>query len=414
MPPEDSVLMPAPVLARAPRYLECAYSVFISFATLDNDAYNRFVANFRDELVQALPGRLKGNKMAPVHFTGFEPKVSGSLGTLLVEAVEQSFAMFVFVHDNYLASTWCLKELEYFKAKVGDAGFRERLYVIAMSKDAITELTTSAHWKALCPFDDLVWMPFFSKDDEAEPVRVYASFSEDRKVASEQFWTPFTKVVTDVAKKIRASVDTEPRAPAFPVNATPAAVPAGVVRTEPPSAVPAVAATVPAAPQDELLVRIYIEAKPQQGKLSELLGLCIASHWGPIVKRLGIDPELYLRATNLELTDIDERPLLDDAHGVVLLWSRKTPDALAAQIKKVEPKLRGPTPAPGLIAYVMEGPNDQPSGPAIGNWNVVRFLPDGDDAVTVLAEDKALLDAFLEGVLTRKRTADTQLAGPAT
>ena len=403
MPPENTA-----VLARAPRYLECSYSVFISFATLDNDAYNRFVANFRDELVQALPGRLKGNKMTPVHFTGFEPKVSGSLSRQLIDAVEQSFAMFVFVHDNYLASTWCMKELEYFKAKVGESGFRERLYVIAMSKDAIIELTSGASWKALCPFDDLVWMPFFSKDDEAEPVRVYASFSEDRKVASEQFWTPFSRVVNDLAKKIRGSVDTEPRAPAFPVNTMPAAA---VHVDVPPAVAPA---AVPAVPQDELLVRIYIEAKPQQGKLSELLGLRIASHWEPIVKRLGIDPELYLRPTNLELTDIDERPLLDDAQGVVLLWSRKTPDALAAQIKKVEPKLRGPTPAPGLIAYVMEGPDDQPSGPAIGNWNVVRFARDGDDSVVVIDEDKALLDAFLEGVLTRKRTVDTRLAGLAT
>ena len=79
------------------------------------------------------------------------------------------------------------------------------------------------------------------------------------------------------------------------------------------------------------------------------------------------------------------------------------PDALAAQITKVEPKLAGPKPAPGLIAYVMEGPDDQPSGDAIGNWNVVRFLANLDDAIAVLAEDEALLDAFLKSVLTRKK-----------
>jgi hypothetical protein len=397
MPPE-SLAPVAPALQKQPlRYSECSYSVFISFATLDNDAYNRFVANFRDELVQALPGRLKGNRMAPVHFTGFEPKVAGSLSSLLVDAVRKSFAMFLFVHDNYVASQWCLKELEYFKATLGDAGFRDRLYVIAMSKSAIIELTESDSWTRLCPYVDQVWMPFFSKDDEDEPVHVYASFAEDRKVASEQFWTPFTKVVADLAKKIRLSVGAEPRAPAFPVSAGPPTLSGGPGRAESP-----VAGLPPtsAPPQDDLLVRVYIEAKPQHGKLSEGLGLIIAARWGSIIKRLRIKPELYLRATNLELTDLEQRPLLDDADGVVLLWSKKTPDALAAQIKKVEPKLAGPKPAPGLIAYVMEGEDDQPSGPAIGNWNVVRFLADADDAV--LAVDDALLDSFLESVLTRK------------
>lgn len=375
MPPDDSP-------PRARPFSKCSYSAFISFATLDDSGWNSWVSCFNDELLEALPGHLRGMKLLPSHFSGDKPLVAGRLSTQLHQRINESFAMFLFVHDNYNRSAWCLKELEYFKSMFGNDGFVDRLYVIAMSKDAIDALTSGADWKRLCPFEDQVWLPFFREDDETVPIGIYASQLRKRKVVANDFWNPFTEVLRDLAKKIRASVDDEPRAPSFPTVSTDRSSPL---------------------PVDELLVRVYIEANPAQGRYSESLGLEIAASWDRIVAAMGIDPMLYLRPTGLPMTEIDERPLLNDADGVVLLWSKKTPDAVAAQIKKVEPKLTGPTPAPGLIAYVMEGPDDQPTGAAIGNWNVVRFLAGADEVVRVVPNDAALLESFLRGVLARKR-----------
>ena len=121
------------------------------------------------------------------------------------------------------------------------------------------------------------------------------------------------------------------------------------------------------------------------------------------VAPMQIEPQLYLRPTGLQMTEIDQRPVLDDADGVVLLWGKKTPDSLAAQINKVEPKLSGPNYAPGVVAYVMDGPNDTRSTESVGNWHVVRFAPAPGGGVAVLAEDAAALKAFLTSVLEHKR-----------
>jgi hypothetical protein len=254
--------------------------------------------------------------------------------------------------------------------------------VIAMSEEEIVQLTRGDAWKRLCPFDDQIWLQFYADGQPGEPIAIYASQVLRRAVATDAFWGRFVPVLADLAKKIRASVDSEPRAPAYPT----------------------VAAQKPApTPEEERLVRVYIEADPEQRKYSEALGREIATCWDRVVARLKIDPVLYLRPTGLPMTEIDQRPLLDDADGVVLLWSKKTPDAVAAQIKKVEPKLTGPTPAPGLIAYMRENADDQPAGASVGNWNVVRFGTGEDGAAQVDAGDIDTLEAFLTSILARKR-----------
>jgi hypothetical protein len=427
MPPDTQTLLSvaprqSPLVSLPKPYSKCTYSAFISFATLDETGYNRFVSCFRDELMEALPGRLRGIRLTPEHFTGYEPKVAGSLSDELKQAVRESFVMFLFVHDNYIDSRWCLKELEYFKSMFGDEGFLDRLYVIAMSESAIKELTRSENWKRLCPIESQIWLGFFDSVKKDEPVRVYADYRGKRKVAAEEFWTPFTSLLGDLAKKIKDSVGAEPRPPEFPINAdlvgadgkspvtandvrNPLTLPAGAGIAGPGPVPGPAPELIPAESADEPKVRVYIEANPQQGKQSESLALCIVPWWNGIVDKLHVNPRLYLRATNLEMSDIDQRPLLDDADGVILLWSKKTPDALLAQVTKVEPKLVGPNPAPGLIAYMMHGPNDQPSGRAILNWKVVRFMAGQEGSLSVIPEDAPMLEDFLSSVLVRKRGA---------
>jgi hypothetical protein len=206
------------------------------------------------------------------------------------------------------------------------------------------------------------------------------------------FWRKFLRVREALARKIRTTVDREQHAPSYPDVA------------------PAAARSV-ALPGDELLVRVYIEGNKEQETYWESLGQQVVASWAEVVAPMQIEPQLYLRPTGLQMTEIDQRPVLDDADGVVLLWGKKTPDSLAAQINKVEPKLSGPNYAPGVVAYVMDGPSDARSTASVGNWHVVRFAPTADGGVTVLAEDAGALKAFLNSVLERKRK---RLNGAAT
>jgi hypothetical protein len=370
-------------------FVSYLYSAFISYTTGDDRDWNSFVSFFTNELNLTLPSRtrVRDIKVRKAYRSGDNPLVAGRLSEKLRAKVDASFAMFLFVHDNYLTSSWCLHELEYFKSLFGDDGFRERLYVIAMSESAITTLTNREQWKRLCPFDDQLWLPFFRDDKSDQPMDIYAPNTRSQPfLLVKPFWDLFVDVREDLAKKIRSAVEKEQRAPSYPSIAVERVVPL---------------------PEDDL-VRVYIEGNKDQEECWESLGQQVESSWNQVVEALRVEPRLYLRPTGLPMNEIDQRPMLDDADGVVLLWGKKTPDSLAAQIKKVEPKLSGPNYAPGVIAYLMDGPNDLPGARSVGNWNVVRFTTGADagadGSARVLPDDDAReLEAFLSSVLDRKR-----------
>ena len=366
------------------RFSDYTYSVFMSYAHADDQAWGYWITNFNIELNLMLPPRLRGIDVPKTHLSGVNGPITGPLNEELYRNVKASFAMILFVHDAYLDSEWCLKELDYFKELFGEHGFRDRFFVIALSKRAITKLTAGEAWQRICPFDHQVWMPFYDEDAPSIPMDIYASNTRDKQVVvANAFWHKFLRIREALADKIMALVESEPRPSAYP------------------TAVPAAARQLPL-PDDELLVRVYIEGNKEQETYWESLGAQVVASWDQVVATMQIEPQLYLRPTGLPMTEIDQRPVLDNADGVVLLWGKKTPDSLAAQINKVEPKLSGPHFAPGLIAYIREDPNDTRSTESIGNWNVVRFArtPDG---VVVLPEDAATLTAFLNSVLERKR-----------
>jgi hypothetical protein len=135
--------------------------------------------------------------------------------------------------------------------------------------------------------------------------------------------------------------------------------------------------------------------------------------WDQVVALEKPEPPLRLRPTGLPMTDILSRPRLDDADGVVLVWGWRTPDSLASQIAQVEPKLSGPHFAPGLIAYLMERPDDQPASDSINNWPVVRFATRSDGSVVVLADDQPRLARFLRAACAPAPTAGACVAPAA-
>ncbi len=359
----------------------CKYSAFLSYATVDDQAWAQWITNFGEEFDLALRARVLGVKVPNSHLSEKDGPVHGHLGPELRQRIKESFAMVLFVHDGYVNSEWCLQELKYFKDLFGDSGFRDRLYIIAMSRDAMEVLQQKPLWREeFTGENQLVWLSFYQDDRDDHPIDMYAINPRRQKlVVANDFWTRFVRLRDDLAMKIKHQVAEEGFVPTYPL--------ASDARRS--------------VPQDEH-VRVYIEGNKGQNKYWETLGEQVVNIWTRVVADEQIEPPLYMRPTGLPLNELQQRPILDDANGVVLLWDRKTPDSLAAQISQVEPKLSGPWFAPGLVAYMMQTATDVPDSPTINNWPVVRFATSSERA-TVVPEDVSKLETFLRSVLAHKR-----------
>jgi hypothetical protein len=155
-------------------------------------------------------------------------------------------------------------------------------------------------------------------------------------------------------------------------------------------------------------VRIYIESNRHERTLWEPLGEQIRRKWDELCRNLapGRVPPLSLRTRGLPVDQIDSFPSLDDADGVVLLWGRKTSDALVAQINKVENKMApGRDAAPGIVAYLMPPQEASEPVPAWG-WQVLRFNAASEDAIDVVDDERDELKRFLKKVFERRQQRD--------
>lgn len=495
---------------------DCEYTAFISYAHADDDAWYGWVTCFRNELERGLRALLRGVPLPRLHLSEDNGPVAGVLSEQLKQRVESSFAMIIVVHDNYAHSSWCLKELEYFRALWGDAGLHERLYILALSEPAMREVSTSAAWQRLLPHDDQLWVPFYDDADKTRPLDIYMGPG----LVATAFRAPFERLRSDLAAKLRRSVagaapDTgaggsprrptpDPATPAAAVGATllglvppasAAAAAAAVARlgalgvaarqlgadavfadfadfdqaaalvlavddeppmmgslaagghlqlqreawlrrgrgderlfwldlrnpAHPPGPGAAYAASVgaellavddlaarlrpaaPGPPPAPAAVRVYIESNRHERTLWEPLGEQIRRQWEALADELapGRVPPLTLRARGLPVDQIDGFPDLDDADGVVLLWGRKTSDALVAQINKVENKMTpGRDAAPGIVAYLMPPQQASEPIPAWG-WQVLRFDARDEEAIAVVDDEADALRRFLHRVLRR-------------
>jgi hypothetical protein len=202
-------------------FRQCKYSAFISYAHADDEGRGGWISAFTSELERALRnrvGRSIGMPVPGMHLSGKNGPVAGRLSTELQARIAESYAMIIVVHDNYLHSDWCLSELGYFKSLFGNEGFLERLYVVAMSEPAINELTAKPQWKALMPFGDQLWTPFFRDDDRDMPARVRL----DNGQFSQRFEERFELLLGDLIDKVKADCLRPPSAPAPSVAAAPA------------------------------------------------------------------------------------------------------------------------------------------------------------------------------------------------
>jgi hypothetical protein len=520
---------------------DCRYTAFVSYAHADDAAWFHWVTQFRNELERSLGALLRGVKLPRFHLSGENGPVAGLLGDELKQRIDESFAMVIVVHDNYAQSDWCLKELEYFAARFGQQGFRERLYIVAMSEAAITTVTQHPTWRRLMPHGEQLWIPFYEPGDTTRPLDIYLAPG----LVAPAFRQPFERLRSDFAAKLRRALQAPPATRPLPDDD--AAPPAGPGAVDPYSTVPlagpaptpasgggstvllgfgpppsagaaqaaaqllvqrGVAARVLAQdivfsdfadfaaatrlvlavddaplmmttlaagghlelqrdawarqgrPADALLwldlradphappppgsgaawaaslgiamltpgqladrlaapprappppapsfVRIYIESNRHERTLWEPLGEQIRARWDALTQQLAPQrvPPLSLRARGLPVDQIDAFPTLDDADGVVLLWGRKTSEALVAQINKVENKMApGRDAAPGIVAYLMPPQQASEPVPAWG-WQVLRFRAEDEHAIQVVDEEGDELTRFLRKVFERRAQRD--------
>lgn len=511
---------------------DCEYTAFISYAHADDTASIDWVSHFCRELHRVLPAVARIPRLPPLHQSGLNGPVAGVLGDELKANLAASFAMVIVVGEHYVHSEWCLRELAYFRELFGEQGFRQRLFIVAMSEPAALELAKKPEWRTLMPEGDQLWLGFFKDEDRRYPIEVYAG---DRMIAvSPRFTVPFRRLLEEFAQRLKADATQAHRAPAVATGPTPIApaptAPAPATKPPPAAGAPrrpvllgwaapgsaataaaaaralggrglpvrtlgaevlandfadfadasalvllvdeqplmaaaavagghlqmqreawlrkggdaaglhlldtrsaaaassasdwAAAQNLPLLPLPALLerlapsgpppavspaqgqpVRIYIESNRHERTLWRALGEQVQAKWQQICAELapGRMPPLVLRPRGLPVDDLDAYPQLDDADGVVLLWGKKTSDALVAQINKVEAKLPGGADtAPGIVAYLMPPQQSAEPMPAWG-WQVLRFDARDEARVAVLEAERDELHRFLVDVFHRHR-----------
>ncbi|MBL8325129.1 MAG: toll/interleukin-1 receptor domain-containing protein [Rubrivivax sp.] len=397
------------------------YTAFISYAHADDVACFDWITLFRKELERGLAASLRGVALPPVHQSGDNGPVAGVLGPELRERIEQSFAMVVVVHDNYVLSEWCRKELETFVQVFGPEGCQERLYIVALSEAAVKQAQAGEAWQRLLPAGQL-WMPFFDPDKRTQPLEIYLG----PQLVAPPFKQQFLRLREDFVAKLKAGAS-QAAAPIVAGSAVAGAPAPGVAPVAAPAVpqsllggapAPATAATAAGTPAPAASapptadVRIYIESNRHEVSLWQPLGEQIRRRWQALAAAQPQAPGLNLRARGLPVEQIDLYPSLDDADGVVLLWGKKTPDALVAQINKVENKMSpGRDAAPGVVAYLMPPQQSADPVPAWG-WPVLRFDAAAQGTIDVVPDENDELQDFLQRVLERRLQRAAPAAAP--
>jgi len=370
---------PAPTVRPAPLPAanDSEYTAYISYAHADDQAYYGWVGLFRRELERGLAAMLRGVRLPPLHLSGDNGPVAGVLAEQLRERLARSFALIVVVHDNYVLSEWCFKEVEQFRALFGEAAMRERLYIVALSEPAMRRLEGMERWRHLFGGELPPWLPFFDAEQRDRPLDIFIS----PEIVSPAFRARFEGLRSDLAGKLKQAI--RPQQP----------------RQQ--------------SPDTRRDARLYIESNRHERNLWEVIGADLTRRWEALATRMNVAAP-RLRCRGLPIDQIDAHPSLDDADGVVLLWGKKSSEALVAQIDKVENKMSsGLDAAPGMVLYLMPPQFSAEPVPAWG-WEVLRYRLDDQGDVGVVDDESGELDRFLRGVLEHAlRRADDEAPGGA-
>lgn len=152
-----------------PKYSECEYSLFVSYAHRDDESENMWVSKLKHAIWMRLADLKRDIPKRQLHMSGDNGPSAGHLSDALKDRVKKSFGMLLVVGDGYVDSSWCEKELELFADIFGASGTTSRLYIVAMTQDALDKACTGPCWKQFVASDQL-WVPMYQDTNPKKPI----------------------------------------------------------------------------------------------------------------------------------------------------------------------------------------------------------------------------------------------------
>ena len=184
-----------------PRYSDCEYSLFVSYAHDDDQGNNGWVSALKDAFWKRLQQLPRDVPRLNLHLSAINGPVAGRLGTELEQRVRRSFGMVIVVGPQYVDSGWCERELELFQAVYGAEGFGKRLFIVAMTERAYRAASGKQVWKNLVP-QDQTWRPFYREDSVNEPL-------DPRRDDDDTFTIAFWREVSLLGDRLISEIKTD-------------------------------------------------------------------------------------------------------------------------------------------------------------------------------------------------------------
>lgn len=181
-----------------PKYCECEYSLFVSYAHSDDESENMWVSKLKDAIWRRLADLKRDIPKRQLHMSGDNGPTTGHLSDALKDRVKKSFGMLLVVGKGYVDSSWCEKELELFSDIFGASGSSSRLYIVAMTKDALDKASSGFCWQRFVAPDQL-WVPMYQDTNPARPIKAGGG---NGQALDEHFFEQATKVADRLIEEI--------------------------------------------------------------------------------------------------------------------------------------------------------------------------------------------------------------------
>ncbi len=123
-------------------YEECNYSFFYSFSSKDDDKNQEWITSFHKAFEKTLDGAISPDvkEYKPSYMYKQDPIVSGNTEKKLNKKLNAAFAYVAVIDENYLQSEACDLEFRHMKQYFDSEESDGRVFIIALSKKAYTEI----------------------------------------------------------------------------------------------------------------------------------------------------------------------------------------------------------------------------------------------------------------------------------
>lgn len=184
--------------SKLPKYSECEYSLFISYAHADDEANNWWVSALKEAIWSRLKNLRREITKLELHFSGENGPSVGYLSDELKERVRRSFGMLLVIGEKYVTSGWCEEELKFFAEVFGPEGAQKRLFVAVMSESALRLAEKGQYWKRFIAKDQL-WVSMYQDKAPNSPLKPRL----DNGMFPDSFFQQSTRIADPLIKLIQ-------------------------------------------------------------------------------------------------------------------------------------------------------------------------------------------------------------------